>query len=287
MKKFLAKILALTLTVSSLSVTVAAGPAKAAEKKTSQPVGKVTLQEGKTYTEYDVTNDGKADKVEIKNSNASSTDGFRVFVNGTCAMNLKKDYYYNAQCELVTLENDKKFLYVYMPSDNDYGASDLYTYKNNKFSKVVNLDKSVAYVGSLINGASIKKVSGNKITFEMNVMSYGLANMTFSVTYESRAGGMHLTSTTHKISSYYNVKSQKRGITYLTTAKSLKLYSDKTAKKASTTLKKGTSLKVTKCYVSGKTVTYYVKTKSGKTGWFVSPKVNVTEPLFTEIAFAG
>lgn len=228
----------------------------------------VTFKESKTYTKYDVTGDGVKDTVSFK-SEMKKVFTFSAYVNDECALTVELDGYpdYISTIKLVTLKNGKKYLYLHLAGDDDMGPYDLYTYKNGKFEKEVNLIKNVP--NGYMPTAQISKVSGNKIYFKNTYCSNVLGGIIYNTTYKYKSGKLKLTSNTYKIAGYG--RAEKGGIAKKTStfslAKSVKLYSKKTLKGKTFTLSKGTKVKVTKIYITSKTVSYYVKTSNGKSGW--------------------
>lgn len=248
-----------------------------------------TLNAGKIYCDYDITGDGKADTLKTKDIK-TIYDGddaygkFEVYINEKCALTLK-DRYYSSTVKLLSLDNGKIYLYVNLSGDNGDGPSALYACQNGKLKKEADFVQSFQYMG-YHNGGDIHDVKGNKIVVRMGSMSYGLASVEFEAVYQYKNGKLVLQSKTHKIIEYYNQKKSVMGRTKLTTSGKLQLYKTKKVKKKTWLLPKGTKVYVTKCYVSGKTVSYLVKTSGGKTGWFRS-KETMNEPPFNEIVYAG
>lgn len=259
--------------------------------KTASAASVISLQTGTTYQEYDITGDGKADTLLMKDTGKEydSYKAFKVYVNGKCALTAKgrKNHYfsyYDSTAKLVSINNGTIYLYVHLGEENDDGSTDLYTYQNGKLKKALNLIKPIKYMG-FHSGADIHEVNGDRIVVWMESMSYGLAHVKFEAVYQYKEGKLVLQSQTHPIIEYYNMKRTVMGKTKLTTSGKMQLYQTKKLKKKSRMLAKGAKVYVTKCYVSGKKVSFCVKTADGKTGWFRS-KYSVNPP-FQEIGYAG
>lgn len=250
----------------------------------------MTIKPSKTYKRYDITGDGKVDTIRSEMVGKDWKTNFEVYVNEKKALDIKVNHYYeeHAKCQIISLANGKKYLYVYLPSDNGDGPVSLYTYKNGKLVKEINLIKPFDEIMGYHSGAVVKKVSGNKIIFKMNSMSYALGALHFESVYQYKKDKLVLTGKIHKLLYYYSGNNKpKLGV--LTTSIPIQLYQDKTAKQKVKKLKKRTKLKATKCYISKKRVTYYVKTEDGTKGWFVSPSSESTlhgKP-FDEIMYVG
>ena len=256
--------------------------------KTVSASSVTSLRTGVTYQEYDITGDGKADTLLAKDTGKRDEwyQAFEVYINGQCALKVKGRYlnYYESTVKLVSFDSGAVYLYVYLSGDNGDGPVDLYAYQNGKLKKALNLLKPMKHMG-FHAGADIHDVNGDQMVVWMESMSYGLAHVNFEAIYRYQDGKLVLQSRTHKILGYYNAKLQKTGISKLTTSGKMQLYQSKTLKKKSRVLAKGTKLRVTKCYISGKKVAFYVKTLDGKTGWFRS-KYTAKEP-FREVIYAG
>lgn len=247
-----------------------------------------TLNTGKTYDGYDITGDGKADTLSVKDiksiDDKDAYGKFEVYINEKRALTIKERYY-SSTVKLLSLDNGKTYLHVNLYGDSDDGPSDLYAYQNGKLKKELDFIKSFQHVG-YHNKGDIHDVKGNKIVVWMGSMSHGLAAVQFEVIYQYKKGKLVLQSKTHKILEYYNLKKSVMGRTQLTTSGKMQLYKTKKVKKKTWLLPKGTKAYVTKCYVDGRKVSYLVKASDGKTGWFRS-KETMIKPPFNEIAYAG
>lgn len=247
----------------------------------------ITLDRDK-YTKYDITNDGKKDIIQLKKEGKEADwyNYYRVYINGKCALTIRYTYY-NADVQFIRLSNNKSYLFIHLGGDNDDGPSNVYAYSKGKLVKKIDLIKPIDDIMGYHSGAEIRRVKGNKVFVNMNSMSYGLAYMKYEAIYEFRAGDLVLQSKKHKILGYYSYpKHTKIGIYALTSTKPIQLYKNAILKQRSLKLKAGTKMKVKKCYISGKKISFYVETLNGVKGWFKSPKSSMTKP-FNEIMYAG
>ena len=259
------------------------------KKEASASSGSViTLQDGK-YTRYDITNDGKKDVIQLKKAGAESDwyTSYKVYINGKCALTIKNLYYYSANAQLMRLSNNKSYLFIHLAGDNDDGPSNIYRYKKGKLVKVVDLIKPIDEIMGGHCTAEIKSVKGKKIYVSMNLMSYGLAGMEYEAVYKYKAGNLVSQSKEHRILGYCSYpKHTNLGIYTLTSTRSMQLYKNAALKQKSVKVKAATKMKVKRCYISGKKISFYVETSNGKKGWFKSPK-SAREKLFKEIMYAG
>lgn len=256
----------------------------------AETVKNITLKDGKIYRDYDITGDKKKDKLKIEMVEDSSFwySALNVYINEKCVLSI--DYGYEedwSNCKLLRLKNGKIFLYIHLGGDNNDGPTNLYAYENGKLVKKVDLIEPIQEMG-YHSEADVESVKGNKIIFKMCSMSYALASVDFWMQYKYKSGSMALMGKTYKIDGYYNNRMGEKGIGTLTTIDKIQLYKDKKAYKKLTKLKKGSCVKVTKCYIDDKRITFYLKDSNGKTGWLISPKsADNDNKTFDEIGYAG
>ena len=160
----------------------------------------------------------------------------------------------------------------------------LYTYSGEKLIKEINLEQALDNGGYNHNVTSIQATK-NTIDVVLSSMSYGLGPISFEAKYVYKSGKLKLHTKTHKITGHYSSGSGnfETGTLKLTTARNIQLYKTKQTAAKSKVLGKGTEVKVTKFYISGKKVSFYVQGK----GWFRSPKNTSSQPLFKEVVYAG
>jgi hypothetical protein len=230
----------------------------------------VNLDAEKVYKNYDVTGDGKKDVIKFMRKDRIAYvewayNRFQVYVNGKCALTVKR-FYFGEEIQMVTLKNGKKYIYLRLLEEDDDGSGDLYVYKNGKFVREVNLLKNLP--NGIHPTVEIKKVSGNKIVFRNTNCTDVLGGIRYECTYQYRSGKLRLTSKTYKLQGYgWGTDGIDTTTKMFPLTRSVKLYSKKTLQGKTFTLKQGTKVKVTKIYISGKTVSYYLKTEDGKSGW--------------------
>jgi hypothetical protein len=168
--------------------------------------------------------------------------------------------------KLITLSNGKKYLYLHLAGDDDYGPYSLYIYENGMFTEAVNLIENQP--SGYLPTVEVKKVSGNKIVFKNTYCTDVLGGIRYESTYQYKSGELKLTSKTYKLQGYGWGESGIATTTQMfSLTRTVKLYGTKTLKGNTISLKKGTKVKVTKIYISSKTVSYYLKAENGKSGW--------------------
>lgn len=254
---------------------------------------KVSLKAEVTYHDYDITGDGEKDSLLVTEGKTSDDDAhevLEVYINNQRALRLKT-YFYYTDIDLVVLQNGKPFLYLKPTSDNDVGLCVIYQYQDGKLVKVVDLNKLTWKIGDH-NGGYIKEVKNNKIIVRAYVQSYAVAGISFDCTYKYEDDTLKLTGTTYKICDYcpYDAaKGKERKSAYITANRGFNVYKSISSGKVSSRIKKGDKVKLSKIYLNGKKTRFKIKTKSGKSGWFISPKNYMDEDkkYFVEMQYAG
>ncbi len=252
----------------------------------------VNLKLGKTYTKYDASGNGRADKIKVLATKSNEygydiIEALRVYVNGKRVATLKPKFgaAYDVKLKLITLSNKKVYFDVQGIVDNgDRSLNGIYQLKSGKLKKVLDQQKVVKSVGYHI-GYTTRKVKGNTITMRYDFMSYALSHFEADFTYKYKNGKLVLASKTGKIVSTC-LKYQKKK--YFTANRNFKVYKSANGTKTKFTLKKGEKVQFSKCYVGSRGCYYYLKTSKGKTGWLKSSK-NMMYPdiPFKEVMYAG
>ncbi|MCC8067108.1 MAG: hypothetical protein LIO94_08420 [Clostridiales bacterium] len=228
----------------------------------------VSLSTDTVYKKYDITGDGKADKIKLKMVEGSieGYSAIKVYVNGSLAGKFKSEYTYYAvqDINLYTLDNGKVFLYISLRGDNSPVLCAFYQYKSGKLKKVVDLYSLFSKYGGL-NGyyyaATITVQSGNKLKIEMPVQLYttGMATITYKCVYKS--GTLKLSSKKGTVSVY-----NSSGGTSLTANKKITAYKKAGSSQKAFTIKAGSNVTIDKCWISGSKL--YLRVRyNGKYGW--------------------
>ncbi len=259
-----------------------------AEAKTANNL----LNVNKTYTQYDVTGDKKADKLLISaawDEQARMYHGCNVFINGKKAYSCNASpylYAYSIEARRLKLDNGKVYLALIPTVDNsDIPGAAIYQYKKGKLKKAIDLD-SMSKIG---NHNSVKKivVSGNKIGVTYSEMSYSLGLISFRLDYQYKKGKMTQRTTKPKLIETSQSYQKK---TYWTASQTMDVLKSPGGKKVAT-LKPGKKVKIDKIYLNVKHTKIYlhVKIKGGKFGWIKGLTKFPGEDaiLFKEVVYAG
>lgn len=243
----------------------------------------VTLKQGKTYTSYDITGDGKKDTIKI-----TRTKGGMEYNKLTVSINGKKTVYnrnyYDVLTKIIKLQNGKVYLWIKGEAENgDDPWEALYQYNSStgKLKKALNF-QTYTKLYSNHSGTTITKVSGNSIYVTQYMMSTPLAGVNFTYTYKYSGGKFARTSSSGTIKSVTNISG------YGTLKYKRTLYTSATSTKKVATVAAGTKAKATAIYMSGSRICVKIKTKSGTTGWVkCSNKFAETSLLFKNTWYAG
>lgn len=218
-----------------------------------------------TYFNWDITGDGKSEKISFKLDETEEYDvhyTLYVYINDKKALTMNTDYYFiTFDYKKLELENGKRFLLISTKEENGYGERLIYQYKKGKLTEVVNL-RDVAGA-ELLEGFSTK---GNTVTFTMTCpYAAGIGLSEFETVYTYAGGTLKLKNKVHKITSYGNVYGYSDNAHPTTVP--IQIYSDKKCKNKSKIIPVGTNLKVTKMFTNKSFISYYV-TGEGYEGWY-------------------
>jgi hypothetical protein len=219
----------------------------------------VELKPGKTYTSYDVTKDGKKDKIKIVQGASYASDGYtsvKVYINGKKKITAEGC----KNCIIYLFKNGSKSVLLYQSYFGD-GSSCFYgyKYKNGKF-KETELGTSLFLSEVKKSKTYLKIYSEPKGTWWFSSFK-NFSSMPFKVvdTYKISGGNLVKVNTYPGISgtkTYYAKYSFKTGKTIKTIAK-----------KNGPSVKAGQKITL-KNYYQTSDGTYFKISVNGKTGWF-------------------
>lgn len=222
----------------------------------------VQLKTGKTYTSYDVTRDGKKDKIKIVQSTSYASSGYtkmKVYVNGKNRFTAEgcKDcpvYIFKSGSKSVILSS-----FVFGDGGNEFYA---YNYSSGKFKKSKIGSSGFFFAQAKKSGSYLKIYSQPKGTWWLNSFK-NYMTMPFKAVNTYKISNGKLT----KVTTYPTISGKT---TYyakyaFTTGKTITTVS---AKKGPT-VKKGQKVTLKSAYYRTKDHYYYYKISvNGKTGWF-------------------
>ncbi len=260
------------------------------------PKGEVRASEGQknifldvTYHSFDITGDGKKDKVCFEGVESyERCETIRVKINKTRTILATPGAYTSGvQIRLLTLANGKPFVYLYGMGDNGDGVCGIYQYKNKKLRQIIDLN-DIASAYGYHTGGSVSKVKGNKVVIRYYLMSYSLAAVEFDIPYAYKSGTLKRMGNTGTVVSYspMYVLRQK----YYTAQKRIPVYkkAGSTAKKAFT-IRKNQKVYVTHVWIKNGKMWFKLRV-NGQSGWMPASKkyyMDDAQKPFKEIMYAG
>lgn len=267
--RILALVLVPVLALSALALSLTGAP-EAHAATVNKGAQMARLQQGVTYTSYDITGDKKADTLRVVVTGLSGDyySGIEVYVNGKRV--LKQScriggilYAYGQsdgpELKYIRLKNGRPYLFINTWSDNDDASVlGIFQYKSGKMRQVMNGNTVFGKKLGSHRTCRIKKVSGNTITMECSLMSAMVGYLTAGYSYKYKSGTLKQTSRTAKVK-VSNGKSRKA-------LKDIQAYKSATSKAKKFVIKRGQSVKFLKVYAKGNTMRLQVKA-GGKTGW--------------------
>ena len=267
----------MTVIMFALLVLVRPLPAQAANPTVQK------LREGVTYLKYDITGDGRADRILIQNFQAGWWyDGVKISVNGKTAYQFSSESLpisSPAEATLYTLRNGKPFLYLFAWTEDDDGLSVLLQYRAGKLRNVVDFNGTFSGYGSHRTG-KVLYVSGNRMTLGFTSMSWTLGYSQYNFSYVYRNGTMRLASSFGTVSRFGSGN-------VLVAGRSLKVYTDVTARRTAFLLKPGNRIVVTGVYC-GKTGLWLRVYYGGKYGYLKClSSAPMSGPIFSNVMYAG
>lgn len=265
-----------------ISITVAV---KGLKSNSNDSTGeKVSLEKNVEYSQYDVTGDGRTDKVEIqqkkhKDNNESIT--LKVLINDQLAFQEKELYEPYWYVDLIKLANGKVFFSI-GARENDYILTlKLYAYKDDKLECVHDFYENYNnYASSYI--VNIHNVFGNTIETEVSAQFHVTGGVQYDMDLEYKDGSFKNTSSEFPIK--YKEMSKKNK---WTVNRTIKIYKEAGSKDTAYTLKKGNVVKIDKVIYKNDEVYFQVVNSKGKTGYMEGVKEYQDISFFKEVMFAG
>lgn len=158
----------------------------------------IGLKANKTYTKYDITGDGKADKIRI---NFKSQSYLNIQVNGKTRYKLNAKSIYRINTNLYTLKGNRHFLKLKCQNvANDHIDYDkLLAYKSGKLTPVINLMSHRKGAWNGRHNSFTKKVGSDYIQIRMQSMPGGVGAIQYTLTYKLSGSSLKLSSSTFPV----------------------------------------------------------------------------------------
>lgn len=249
------------------------------------------LLEGVNYLKYDITGDGKADKILIKSVYDDwGAVGVEISVNDRIACRfIHNDGGYHiggsVYAALYTLKNGKPFLYISCPTDYDEDVlSMLLQYRSGKLNKIIDFDAAFAKYGMHADGRVVN-ISGNSMTLGFSLVSWTLGVSQYNFAYTYRNGTMRMANNLGTVSISKVGGGSGRTVTV---GRNLRVYTNVSAGKTAFLLKRGNKVSVNRIYYgkAGVWLQIYYKGKIGYLKCLTSYPADGVQ-VFSDTVFAG
>ena len=284
-KKEVRKVLSGAILLAALGTGILfAKPVQANPVKAAVPVNK-------TVKNYDITGDGRNDKIVIKTVASADEDdmcsALTISVNGKRAYEISDTRFFaDVDAAIYTLGNGQPFLYLNTCSEGDMGpVCALLRYdKSGKFEKALDFQTIMGDFGSDRAGR-VTKVDGNNIVITEEIVSYSLGINAIEFTYKYSRGRFIPAS---RFGNYKTIYVGRRNTRYLYANKIIPVYKTSGSSALMYDLVKGSRVKIGRCaLVKGKM--YIEVTYKGRTGWIqaLTEFPNEEQQQFVNINYAG
>lgn len=254
----------------------------------------INLKNGKTYKSYDVTGNGKKDKLLISEritKDFNDHSGYlRIKINGKEALNLKEikkgDKTWKYKVKLCTLDGKGIFFDIATVGLTGYQEFHrMYQYKKGKLRQVADINTMYKKGGVRRLETNVIKVDNNKIIISAHGQLYATGTLDWTMTYKYKTGKLSLESkkfpTNYKKAHHSNKWTLNQQLyTYLTPGKSKRFWK----------IGKGYQVSIDQICIYKKGIYINLVDKygvSGELGWVINPSQSASESYFNEALFAG
>ncbi len=263
MKKLVSIILSLALVLGVAAVPATADAAVTKVGKTQQKQ-LIQLKKNKTYKKYDVTGDGKANKLRYTIQKGT----LKVKVDGKVAYTCSDTSKYTLN--LCTLSNGK----VYLNIADEYGTQN--QQRQNRMFKWSTSGKKYKEAAVILKAPSkryqtircdISEVSGKNITVTYTGMNYVTGKFYWDRVYQQKDGKL-TTKKSYKMKANYQVTTHKNS---WKTNRRFNVYTKVNCKTRAFRVKKGEKVQINRVYNNGKKMCLEVVRENGAKGWMKCP----------------
>lgn len=252
----------------------------------------VTLKNKKVITKYDLTGDGKKDKVYISCDNQDECfseygSGWKISVNSKVVYQASKFAPQKLSVKYYRVNHRRCYLDIQedMIDNEDITAHGLYQYQSGKLKKVCDFYKPILRcTQSFHYNVSIKSMTSKKLVISCRDQFYSTGWLRWNVSYQYRAGKWKKTGGIYSITGSCNKQNNHTSI--YTANRTIRLTRKPGGKTKFYTVKSGDKVKIKKICLKNKQTYIQLTTLKGKKGWYKNPKKYV-EPYFKNIMLAG
>ncbi|MBO4395732.1 MAG: hypothetical protein J5819_05245 [Eubacterium sp.] len=146
----------------------------------------VSLNMNRPYLNYDVDNDGKADRIEARSKNKGSNNILRIILNNKVIYKHKEPEGV-PEVSLIRMKKKRTLLYVAHLGEDDSGPREIYLFRGKKWTRLINLnpskDESVygRYAGSP------DATTASTLTIRYQELSYMIGATEYEITYSFKS----------------------------------------------------------------------------------------------------
>ena len=238
--------------------------------KPVKAAGFTRLGLNRTYTAYDVTGDGRKDRIRIATTGRGGYfNRVRVIINGKNRLvkNFSSSQPTAVRLRICTLSNRKPFLFMECMGDSIVeNTACLYQYSGGKLKTVLNLRNMLSSKYFYKYYFDVKKVSGNTITFLAGGLAYNTGAIDFDMTYAYRGGRFVRTSTTTRLAEK-NIRWAGGKTNTFTVARRFQTYQKAGSRVKSFAPMLGERVKITHICIRNKVPYFRIVDRRGRTGW--------------------
>lgn len=220
------------------------------------------LSLNRTYTAYDVTGDGKRDRIRIAATRETPYyfRQVRVIINGRNCL-VKKFSSYSPtsviRFRVCTLSNGKPFLFLECMGDSSVeNTACLYQYSKGRLKTVLDMRRMLSSTYFYKPYFDVKKVTGNMITFTVCGTPYNTGFINWDMSYRYQRGRLVRTSTT----------SQMKIKTY-TVIRRFQTYKKAGSRQKAFAVQIGQKVRLTHICIKDKIPYFRVMDSRGRVGW--------------------
>lgn len=251
--------------------------------KPVKAAGLARLSLNRTYTAYDVTGDGRRDRIRIATTRRSGYfNQVRVIINGRNRLvkRFSRSMPHTVRFRICTLSNRKPFLFLECMGDSLYeNTACLYQYSGGRLKTVLNLRSMLSGTYFYKTYYDVKRVSGNTITFLAGGQAYNTGAIDFDMIFAYRGGRFVRTTTTTRMATG-NIRWAGGKTNTYTVARRFQTYQKAGSRVKSYATQVGQKVKLTHICIRNKVPYFRVVDSKGRTGWMKG----ATRALYQKVA---
>ena len=230
--------------------------------KPVKAAGFTRLGLNRTYTAYDVTGDGRRDRIRIATTRRGEYfKQVRVIINGKNRLvknfTTSMSWPTSVRFRICTLSNRKPFLFLECMGDSSVeNTACLYQYSGGKLKTVLNMRRMLSSTYIYKSYFDVKKVSGNTITFKVSGMPFNTGFINWDMSYRYQRGRFVRTSTTSRLQ-----------IKTYTVIRRFQTYKKAGSRQKAFVAQIGQKVKLTHICIKNKVPYFRVMDSKGRVGW--------------------